>query len=158
MLKDWTQERAGRVKKDKDKDKKKKDGGTKSSSKSNRNEASKEEKVLQRDVDAISKCSTVASLPKVVSSPIFQDVPANTVEKNEQLDDSDVSSIGSNSTIDTSQRTVGILIIGDEILKGMTPDTNTHAAAVALKANNVPLSRVVVVSDDLEEIVAEIRG
>jgi molybdenum cofactor synthesis domain-containing protein len=157
MLKDWTQERAGRVKKDKDKDKKKKDGGTKSSSKSNRNEASKEEKVLQRDVDAISKCSTVASLPKVVSSPIFQDVPANTVEKNEQLDDSDVSSIGSNSTIDTSQRTVGILIIGDEILKGMTPDTNTHAAAVALKANNVPLSRVVVVSDDLEEIVAEIK-
>ena len=155
MLKDWTQERAGRVKKDKDKDKKKKDGGTKSSSKALRNEASKEEKVLQRDVDAISKCSTVASLPKVVSSPNFQDVPANTVEKNDHLDDSDVSSIGSNSTI--SQRTVGILIIGDEILKGMTPDTNTHAAAVALKASNVPLSRVVVVSDDLEEIVAEIK-
>jgi FAD synthetase len=146
MLKDWKQERAGRAKKEK----KKKDDKSKSSK-----GQSKQEKVAQREADAISKCSTVASLPNNVAPPILQEMPAKSVEKNGDSDDSDVSSFGSNSTI--SQRTVGILIIGDEILKGMTPDTNTHAAAVALKANNVPLSRVVVVSDDQEEIVAEIK-
>jgi len=60
------------------------------------------------------------------------------------------------STTTSTPRTVGILIIGDEILKGLTPDTNTHAAATALHANGVPLSRVVVVSDDQNEIVREL--
>ena len=55
------------------------------------------------------------------------------------------------------QRTVGLLIIGDEILKGIVPDTNTAAAAKALYDNNVLLSKVVVCSDDQEEIVAEIK-
>jgi FAD synthetase len=52
---------------------------------------------------------------------------------------------------------VGILIIGDEILKGYTADTNTMAAAKALRDQNVLLKRVVVVSDDQEEIVQEIN-
>ena len=55
------------------------------------------------------------------------------------------------------QRTVALLIIGDEILKGQTSDTNTHAAAVAFRTHGVPLARVVVVPDELDEIVAEIR-
>jgi FAD synthetase len=58
---------------------------------------------------------------------------------------------------DGAQRTVGLLVIGDEILKGMTVDTNTHAAATALREHNVPLSRVAIVSDDQDDIVAEIR-
>ncbi len=56
-----------------------------------------------------------------------------------------------------SPRTVGMLVIGDEILKGRTADTNTHAAAKALRKHNVHLKRVVVVSDDLEDICHEIQ-
>jgi FAD synthetase len=48
------------------------------------------------------------------------------------------------------------LVIGNEILKGMTADTNTQAAAKALWEHNVPLAKVVVVSDDQDEIVEEI--
>ena len=56
-----------------------------------------------------------------------------------------------------SQKTAGLLIIGDEILKGFTSDTNTQVAATALRDNNVVLKYVVVVSDVLEDIVGEIR-
>ena len=142
MLKDWDQERAGRIKKDK-----KKKGGP----------SSKKEKIVEREVDAISKCSTVASLPNTKAPPdILEEVPTNAIDSTTNISDSDsdVSSIGSHSV---SQRTVGIIIIGDEILKGLTPDTNTHAAASALNGNNVPLARVVVVSDDQDEIISEIK-
>jgi FAD synthetase len=152
MLKDWQQERAGRLKKEK----KKKYAKNESGSSSN-------EKIFERDVDTISNCSTVVSLPKYTAPPYHarEEVSAETIQSNtqqstlEKSDESDVSSIGSDSTI--SQRTVGIIIIGDEILKGLTPDVNTHAAAAALNANNVPLSRVAIVSDDQDKIVAEIR-
>ena len=56
----------------------------------------------------------------------------------------------------STQRTVGLLVIGDEILKGYTADTNTNSAATALYDENVLLKRVVVVSDDMDEIVDEI--
>lgn len=55
-----------------------------------------------------------------------------------------------------TQRSVGLLVIGDEILKGYTADTNTNSAATALYNENVLLKRVVVVSDDMDEIVDEI--
>lgn len=82
---------------------------------------------------------------------------------NVEIDDiDDESSYSSMSTASNGsigvQRTVGLLIIGDEILKGQTNDTNTNAAASALRANGVPLSRVVVVPDDLDEIVSELRS
>jgi FAD synthetase len=54
------------------------------------------------------------------------------------------------------QKTVGLLIIGDEILKGYTADTNTNKAALAFHNWNVLLKRVVVVSDNLAEIADEI--
>lgn len=56
-----------------------------------------------------------------------------------------------------TQKTAGILIIGDEILKGFTADTNTQVAAMALRDHNVVLKCVVVVSDTLDDIVLEIR-
>ena len=56
------------------------------------------------------------------------------------------------------QRTAGLLVIGDEILKGATADTNTQAAAKAFRENSVLLKRVVVVSDDQEAIVNEIQA
>jgi len=49
------------------------------------------------------------------------------------------------------------LVIGDEILKGRTPDTNLQAAALALRKHNVVLNCAVTVLDDLEEICHEIR-
>eukprot|EP00977_Amphora_coffeiformis_P005948 scaffold1267_cov171-Amphora_coffeaeformis.AAC.24 len=54
------------------------------------------------------------------------------------------------------QRTVGLLVIGDEILKGYTADTNTNTAALVLHNENVVLKRVVIVSDTMEDIVEEI--
>lgn len=145
MLKDWHQERAGRIKKKKSEDKK----------------TSNREKLQQRDMDAISKCSTINSLP--VATPDTKQTcedntkaPTDAVDEIRNDNDSDVSSIDTMSN--ARQRTVGILIVGDEILNGMTPDTNTHAAAVALKEHNVPLSKVVVVSDNQDSIVSEIHN
>ncbi|GMI33392.1 hypothetical protein TeGR_g8460 [Tetraparma gracilis] len=52
--------------------------------------------------------------------------------------------------------TVGLLVIGDEILKGAQRDTNTHAAAAALQAAGVPLARAATVADDEGEIGGEL--
>ena len=60
-------------------------------------------------------------------------------------------------TEDSIQKRVGLLIIGDEILKGLMADLNTATAAKALRAQNVLLERVVIVSDNSEEIVREIN-
>ena len=150
MLKDWQQERAGRIKKKKS-----------DKSKSEDKKTSNREKLQQRDMDAISKCSTINSLP--VATPDTKQTcedntkaPTDAVDEIRNDNDSDVSSIDTMSN--ARQRTVGILIVGDEILNGMTPDTNTHAAAVALKEHNVPLSKVVVVSDNQDSIVSEIHN
>lgn len=150
MLKDWQQERAGRIKKKKS-----------DKSKSEDKKTSNREKLQQRDMDAISKCSTINSLP--VATPGTKQTcedntkaPTDAVDEIRNDNDSDVSSIDTMSN--ARQRTVGILIVGDEILNGMTPDTNTHAAAVALKEHNVPLSKVVVVSDNQDSIVSEIHN
>ena len=55
-----------------------------------------------------------------------------------------------------SNPTAAMLVIGDEILKGSTADTNTMVAAKALREHSVHLKRVVVVSDDQDNIVQEI--
>jgi FAD synthetase len=112
MLRDWDQERAGRIKKEK------------------------------KDA-LLSPKNNKKTLPRTLSSI------SDSTEEQLALDD---------STIDHgSQKTVGILIIGDEILKGMTVDQNTNAAAKALRKESVILSRVVVVSDDQDEIVKDIH-
>lgn len=50
----------------------------------------------------------------------------------------------------------GVLIVGDEILSGKTPDTNMKEAAVLLQQSGVRLRRVVVVGDELADIAAEL--
>jgi len=167
MLKDWTQERAGRIKKDKKK--KKSEEGQPNA----KNEVDKKKKIQPED-DTISRCSTVVSLPKeAAAAPVPVPAPSTSsiaIANKELKDDEksekfvpvnvDVESTPLDASLagsDSIQRTVGIIIIGDEILKGMTPDTNTHAAATVLNANDVPLSRVVVVSDIQEDIVSEIQ-
>jgi len=141
LLKGWDLERAGR----------------------NKNEPKNECKTKGSTIPlAVSSLSTTYPRLKSVSfateestSTCLTQVNKETKTQTVENDDSSDASDSSSST--KSQRTVGILIIGDEILKGLTPDTNTHAAALALHANNVPLSRVAVVSDDEDKIISEIK-
>lgn len=58
-----------------------------------------------------------------------------------------------------SIQTVGLLVIGNEIIKGQISDCNTYAAAIALRSSpNLKLSRVVIVADFLDDIVNEIKA
>ena len=52
----------------------------------------------------------------------------------------------------TKKPTAGIIIIGDEILKGQTQDTNTHFLAQNLKTNGIQLKRVVVIPDEIGNV------
>lgn len=142
MLKDWSQERAGRAKKEK---KKKADP------------SSSDEMKTERYNDNLSQCSTVASLPKHSISSLSNQ-KTNQVQHSEKSDD--ISSVGSDDSLSNlqTQRSVGVIIIGDEILKGLTPDTNLNIAASALREHNVPLARASIVSDSMDDIVAEIKA
>ena len=51
----------------------------------------------------------------------------------------------------------GMIIIGDEILNGYTADVNMQIAATSLGSIGIPLKRVSIVSDDLTEIINEVR-
>eukprot|EP00092_Neocalanus_flemingeri_P031631 GFUD01034349.1.p1 GENE.GFUD01034349.1~~GFUD01034349.1.p1 ORF type:complete len:517 (+),score=126.37 GFUD01034349.1:92-1552(+) len=52
----------------------------------------------------------------------------------------------------------GIVVIGDEILKGQTQDTNTFFLAQNLRKLGVSLERVTVIPDDLDIIAAEVKN
>lgn len=152
MLRDWDQERAGRISK---KDAKK----------------SKPEKTVTTaptttGTTTASSVGQYSTLSNAVASTIVDPdtsatVPAqstgNNAPSNSEANFSDLPSPAMSFSSNGSQRTVGLLIIGNEILKGMTADTNTLTAAKALWNKAVLLNRVVVVSDDQEEIVDEIR-
>jgi len=144
MLRDWDQERAGRIKK----------------------ESKKKSEKAAAPVPATpaSSVGQYSTLSHAVASTIVDPdtsaavLPSTAIAPSErETDFSDLASPAISFSSNDSQRTVGLLIIGNEILKGMTADTNTLTAAKALWNNTVSLNRVVVVSDDQEEIVAEVR-
>eukprot|EP01032_Pedospumella_encystans_P020558 gene20558-23351_t len=57
---------------------------------------------------------------------------------------------------DSVVRSAALVIIGDEILRGFTPEVNLQVAAHALSSIGIPLKKVSIVSDSEEEIAAEV--
>jgi len=76
----------------------------------------------------------------------------------EREDTSSVVSFSNFPSNGVRPKTVGILIIGGEILKGAKTDTNSQIAAKVLRENCVLLKRVVMVSDSQDEIMKEISA
>jgi len=146
MLVDWDQERAGRVKKPKPGPKK----ADKSSDSSSETRPTSAASSTDAAVDATNAKVTQAAAAADNSS---NDNDNDNKNENENGDDDekDASEYGG------ATKTVGMLVVGDEILKGMTTDTNTQTAARALRKECLTLSRVVVVSDDVAEIATEIN-
>jgi FAD synthetase len=148
MLRDWDQERAGRI--------------TKETKKKGNEKPAPLAPALGIIAPSVSQYSTQYSttLSNAVASTIVERETTAAVAQPGSRENmtalSDLVSSDISFSCNDTQRTVGLLIIGAEILKGMTVDTNTNAAAKALWGNNVLLSRVVVVSDDPEEIIAEV--
>jgi FAD synthetase len=179
MLRDWDQERAGRISKDNSsKALSKKPAASQRAATAARPDAlaettpAVEGRALSsanssQSVDRLStfsearRATTCSEESQIDCDPRDPDLVASSVHPPTTLgggeDASSSSSWVSYSDEDTvTQKTVGLLIIGDEILKGYTVDTNTRAAAQALRDQNVLLRKVVVVSDDQDEIVMEI--
>jgi FAD synthetase len=146
MLRDWDQERAGRISKE---------------SLKKAAAAAKAEKNLIDDSESSEASSFTTSILTMseVRAPVVNQVPreiTNTDGSVSKVLAEESASVVS-YTDKKTQKTVGVLIIGDEILKGFTADTNTHTAAKALRDQNVLLTRVVVVSDNQAEIIQEIN-
>eukprot|EP00978_Attheya_sp_CCMP212_P008451 scaffold19858_cov56-Attheya_sp.AAC.8 len=139
MLRDWDQERAGRIKKEKKKPAPVNITMSRSSSVLSVDTGSSAETKLDGKSGTTGNSKTAE----------FQTNTTAIQGLTESESGKSISSFG--------ERTVGLIIIGDEILKGLTPDTNTHTAATLLRKSNVLLSRVVVVSDDQDEIVAVVK-
>ena len=141
MLQDWNLERAGRIKK-------------------NKILAS----ATRQEKPSLSPSDSQKSLPTHISTITdlgradnnAASVPVATVTIPRMSDEGTAESQCESFVSDGMQRSVGLLIIGDEILKGLTADVNTQAAATALRAQSVSLTTVSVVADCQESIVAEI--
>ena len=63
------------------------------------------------------------------------------------------TSLGGMSTVTSA----GIIVIGDEILKGQTLDTNTHFLTQNLHRRGIRVVRVSVIPDDIETISSEVK-
>eukprot|EP00548_Thalassiothrix_antarctica_P001025 CAMPEP_0194131250 /NCGR_PEP_ID=MMETSP0152-20130528/2058_1 /TAXON_ID=1049557 /ORGANISM="Thalassiothrix antarctica, Strain L6-D1" /LENGTH=638 /DNA_ID=CAMNT_0038825977 /DNA_START=112 /DNA_END=2028 /DNA_ORIENTATION=- len=138
MLQDWDLERAGRKKKNKQKS---------LPPPLPRNDS---QKSLETNM------STITDLGASERRNI--QVPMSIVNASPTSEEGTINTVGGDSFIsDGVRRTVGLLIIGDEILKGLTADVNTQAAAKELRTQNVPLTKVAVVSDCPDSIVNEIK-
>lgn len=60
-------------------------------------------------------------------------------------------------TVPFAAKSCGLVVIGDEILKGQTPDLNIKETATRLRSQGLYLLRSAIVPDDLTEISREVR-
>ena len=141
MLRDWTLERAGRL------DKKKKE--QKEKNESDDLEVSKHEVTMSQTSSTVS----LTDASKQQKAGERQEVSMSDVINQ---DDELANSTTDKSTIPQSP-TVALIVIGDELLKGLTSDANVLSASRALRSYNVSLSRVSIISDDSQIIVDEIK-
>jgi len=151
MLKDWDLERAGRI------DKKKE---TKVST--TVDDKSEEQKVASQEGEKnvrMSQTSSTLSMPPSDDNGISKLTESiSTVFVDDEVVVTDIKTEEDEpSPLSQSRPTVGLIVIGDELLKGLTPDSNINSAAKALRANNITLARVTIISDDGDEIVNEIQ-
>ena len=56
----------------------------------------------------------------------------------------------------TSERTAGLIVIGNEILSGKVVDTNAPFLARELRALGVELRRILTIPDELDEIATTV--
>ena len=167
MLRDWDQERAGRIKKDKDGRKIVSPKPLKSQAKRINEAVSTSSSFVTSSSSkppSVSGLTTVSNARLLGKANTTSSIDSNDSTRGEGAavtngDDLFLDqSLGSEmSDSDGRQKRVGIIVVGDEILKGMTKDTNTNTAAQALRKECIQLARVVVVSDDVDEIAREIR-
>lgn len=159
MLRDWDQERAGRISK-------KKKSITSSSHKpkkiiKNVNTTTTDESETTTERSAIPSVSSIGHLSTLSEGRrIVEAAPPPAPAQDAETSANGVNAIPESVSFSSdaiTQKTAGLLIIGDEILKGLTQDVNTQVAAVALRSQNVVLKCVAVISDDLDEIAKEIR-
>lgn len=156
MLQDWSQERAGRINAPKDKEKQPEWSVTAeppdAAPPSLQGSAITTVSVL-RDTDP--REMRPESTPDVNVSVNASSAP-NAKETQDLIGDDSRSCYSYTSNNSLTQITAGLLVIGDEILKGATADTNSQVAAKAFREKSVLLKRVVVVLDDQHDIVNEI--
>eukprot|EP00956_Cyclotella_meneghiniana_P012165 scaffold17271_cov69-Cyclotella_meneghiniana.AAC.4 len=131
MLRDWSLERAGRMNK---KTKEKKDS------------RGDEEFDKSENQVTMSQTSSTVSLPET-SKTIPSILDQNGILTNSTTDEPTI----------LHSPTVALIVIGDELLKGLTSDANVLSASRALRSYNVSLARVSIISDDLQTIVEEIK-
>ena len=82
-------------------------------------------------------------------------MPANTMATNtETISHRVIENASCNAKLSP---TAGIIIIGDEILKGQTSDTNIYFLTKRLKELGVNVRRVSVIPDDTDIIAHEVR-
>ena len=147
MLRDWDQERAGRI-----------------SKKKNQQQQPKDEDSESKNVEQTATMSQTSSTVSLNNEHADKASSAHTRTMSSEINTDELNSgVAPVSSSDTSNLpsplplSVALIVIGDELLKGMTPDSNIISAARALRANNVALARVSIISDDMSDIVEEIQ-